>query len=61
MIHKFSEHDINDLQDQADRYPVTEENIQHGKRFWKIIAWAASIIACLYGWAWLIIRFWVRP
>lgn len=65
MILKFSEHDIEDLQDQAERYPVTEESIKHGKKFPTIIGWAfgimLSVAVWIYFWAWLIIRFWVRP
>lgn len=53
--------DYNDLEDQAERYPVTEENIQHGKKFPTIIGWAVGIMISLAGWGYLIFRLIVRP
>lgn len=61
MIHKFSKYDIDDIEQEAERYPVTEERIEHGRKFWKIMAWAAGIAASLAAWGWFIFRIVVRP
>lgn len=61
MIHKFSKYDIEDIEQEAERYPVTEERIEHGKKFPTIIGWAVGIMISLAGWGYLIFRLIVRP
>jgi hypothetical protein len=50
-----------DLEEQAKVYKVTDEDIKHGKRFPKFMAWAAGIVFSLIVWGYMILKYFVRP
>lgn len=40
--------------EEENPYPVTDEQIQHGKKFWKLIAWGFGIFLSILAWCGLI-------